>query len=951
MLRKALLGVALTMSFTGSTVGQAASQTCNAVIIGLGSVPNFAESLAIRLEPLGGAVVHYFPPQVAIGFIPEKAATLLLLDPMVDTICYTRVNPDEWSLPSASKAGLGAWNYFLDLQEGLVPQSPANPPPASFGNDNRYPRGSEPEASEGPTDCPFGPLSVPPEERFTSNYMIGKVAVGIFLMESNGQAENWTSPEEQNVINEILQATNRLSVLAKNASVNLTWVYETHLKVPTGFEPIQGNSKPSFNIFSGWDFAWVGDALAYVGYNTNWCGYYDYVNDLRARSKTDWAYGVFVVRDQNDPDHRFANGDFAVTYDNSLMIMTYNNDNWHPVDMDLVFQHETAHAFLAADEDNAQCGSGDCFNPYGYLGIANGNCETCNSAPVDCLLRSQKTEVYCFYTLGQIGWRDFDGDGPNDPIDPHTGYWASMFPVVPGDRVSIALIENFVKSIAVTTDNMGATSGDGFIIWDATSDEYAEMVPQTGYYWSRNTSPKQSFALWTADPNVIPVISNFQKTTDQKLNWTLSNSFAYVRCRVLNSSGVEVLNPIRDKMFASMQIYQIDLRPLPIGTNYLAEFLAWRPDGANYTTSFTFNRDPLPVNVPTITASQTNTITVNWTDNNSWEDGYTVERKDATSSWTQIALLPKNSASCWDTPPLGSETYTYRVKAFNVDVSAYSNEVTITTKPKPPGNFSAQVVWESGGGGGMMMMQEGPPPGEDPVPTTKVILSWNAPSNQKIPIDSYRVEVYGYLTRCVWCCCWGNCQNNCGLWPTLEQTSATRYTKDTLCLSVPDTIYDFYIKSFAGNDSSLIWIVQSIPGCIGGDCDQKTLVGPTAEVVTGSYCVCNSCHQIELSKSGTSAPPTTSPKEFALGPSYPNPFNPSTTIRYALPQAAKVELKIYNILGQVVRKLVDEEQAAGFYEKLWDGKDQNGRPVSTGIYLYQIRAGDFVQSKKMQLIK
>lgn len=93
------------------------------------------------------------------------------------------------------------------------------------------------------------------------------------------------------------------------------------------------------------------------------------------------------------------------------------------------------------------------------------------------------------------------------------------------------------------------------------------------------------------------------------------------------------------------------------------------------------------------------------------------------------------------------------------------------------------------------------------------------------------------------------------------------------------------------------------------------------------------------------------PLKFELGQNYPNPFNPSTTIRYSIPKAAKVELKIYNILGQVVKTLIDEEQGAGIYQVVWNGTDEAGRNVSTGIYLYQIRAGDFVKKMKMTLIK
>ncbi|MCI0405929.1 MAG: T9SS type A sorting domain-containing protein [candidate division Zixibacteria bacterium] len=93
------------------------------------------------------------------------------------------------------------------------------------------------------------------------------------------------------------------------------------------------------------------------------------------------------------------------------------------------------------------------------------------------------------------------------------------------------------------------------------------------------------------------------------------------------------------------------------------------------------------------------------------------------------------------------------------------------------------------------------------------------------------------------------------------------------------------------------------------------------------------------------------PTTFELGQNYPNPFNPTTTIEYALPQPSRVELKIYNILGQVVRALIDEEKPVGYHQVVWDGKDQLGRPLSSGVYIYKIVAGDFVETKKMHLLK
>lgn len=93
------------------------------------------------------------------------------------------------------------------------------------------------------------------------------------------------------------------------------------------------------------------------------------------------------------------------------------------------------------------------------------------------------------------------------------------------------------------------------------------------------------------------------------------------------------------------------------------------------------------------------------------------------------------------------------------------------------------------------------------------------------------------------------------------------------------------------------------------------------------------------------------PSEFVLLQNYPNPFNPVTTIQYTLKDPADVELKIYNLLGQEVRILVNQRQSAGYKAVLWDGTDEAGEKVSSGIYIYKIEANGFVQSRKMILLK
>jgi hypothetical protein len=93
------------------------------------------------------------------------------------------------------------------------------------------------------------------------------------------------------------------------------------------------------------------------------------------------------------------------------------------------------------------------------------------------------------------------------------------------------------------------------------------------------------------------------------------------------------------------------------------------------------------------------------------------------------------------------------------------------------------------------------------------------------------------------------------------------------------------------------------------------------------------------------------PLEFSLGQNYPNPFNPTTAISFSLPKAEKVKLKVYNILGQEVRILLDEEKPAGMHQVVWDGKDKNGAAVSSGLYLYKLEAASFREVKRMVFLK
>lgn len=93
------------------------------------------------------------------------------------------------------------------------------------------------------------------------------------------------------------------------------------------------------------------------------------------------------------------------------------------------------------------------------------------------------------------------------------------------------------------------------------------------------------------------------------------------------------------------------------------------------------------------------------------------------------------------------------------------------------------------------------------------------------------------------------------------------------------------------------------------------------------------------------------PTSFALSQNYPNPFNPTTTIKYQVAENAKVSLTIYDMLGQKVKTLIDNEQEAGYYTVRWDGTNESGSKVTSGIYIYRLTAGKFTSTIKMNLLK
>jgi PKD repeat protein len=210
------------------------------------------------------------------------------------------------------------------------------------------------------------------------------------------------------------------------------------------------------------------------------------------------------------------------------------------------------------------------------------------------------------------------------------------------------------------------------------------------------------------------------------------------------------------------------------------------------------------------------------------------------------------------------------------------------------------------------------------------------------------------------------------IYPTLQDTFSTHVDNDVPIsftwypsedIDSDDVIYTLTIElEFFGNtytdehenisDTTYDVSSHSLDVLLGGlNLDESTLLW-YVKSSDGEYNVMSDSGQFVLTRSVLGLNNQFSiPTEFSLHQNYPNPFNPVTTLRYDLPENGMVNITIYNMLGKQVKTLINQTQDAGYRSVIWDATNDYGKPVSAGIYLYQIQAGEYMQTKKMVLLK
>lgn len=476
-----------------------------------------ARDLAVETLSASGA-----PPYALIGsraayarMTPEQAAAARALPGVARVVPETAgaVDPaiagDDVNLTAA----ILAWNARR-LPSPALSREISGEPPEPLINDRLIPPDDPaarrttgdlqpaPQAAGGESEAVSAAADAPTAWQ-TSEFMAGKIVVDVFLPESTGSAENWSPTMVNNVVGEVTAGITWWGLTqtqggrpSAGITFDISFFTPFNSDVSVDFEPIQ--------LSQAYESEFITQILGRRGFSGDHFSAARSYADARRRDKNaDWAYTVWVINSFNDPDGKFADGYFAYAYlHGPFAVMTYDNNGWGISQMEVVIAHETGHIFGADDEYwGSPCVNGAT---YGYLGVANTNCENSSGyAPEHSIMRGFISQTAYAYpgnlastsVRGQVGFRDSDGDSIYDPLDtlslslmtPSPNPTADPTPTLSGSAVDTPFPSplrfstsiNFITGVQMRVDGgewFGCSAVDG--AWGGASESFTCTTPE-----------------------------------------------------------------------------------------------------------------------------------------------------------------------------------------------------------------------------------------------------------------------------------------------------------------------------------------------------------------------------------------------------------------------------------------------------------------------------------------
>ncbi|HMB54973.1 MAG TPA: hypothetical protein VKU40_16775, partial [Thermoanaerobaculia bacterium] len=401
------------------------------------------KELIAEIEAAGGRAPHVFPPGAAIVEVPDgplpEWSGVEWVDHLVDVEEYAergfwgRMAAVAWNaeigmvfeMPPADQraheARLRSGRTFPPIRDdALLPprHKSANPakPVGPMGSARESMQVALPES-----------LAVFADSTDTSEFMLGSVAVAIFLMESTGSTYNWSSNEIDTTLDGIYDGL-EWWVDEGGAGANLSFVYE--VQETTANSSVFSTTYEPITMDLNDDYIWINQAMVDLGYwsgNDAWTNVRFFDDDLRTDLETDWAFSIFVA-DSNPTvnfgrftDDRSAHAFFGGPFF-TMARYTTAVSNWEQY-YEAIPAHEAGHLFYATDEYHYEWDTANEFDDEsaGYLNVE----ENTNSY---CMMTGAVFAL-CNATPGQVGWRDTDSDGIFDILDTEPATQLNAYPV------------------------------------------------------------------------------------------------------------------------------------------------------------------------------------------------------------------------------------------------------------------------------------------------------------------------------------------------------------------------------------------------------------------------------------------------------------------------------------------------------------------------------------------